>query len=525
VSTVDGLAAALTAQFAGLVADVRKHVEGELRCAIPAADVPGLARWLRARFGAELILMVGGDRRRDRGRFEVHYLFGQDREHWLLHATVTLSPSEPEIPSLATFHYPASRFEREIFDLLGVCARGHPDPRPLVRHGFWPADYFPLRKDAGEREFRDDGQAFPFRQVGGDGVYEIPVGPVHAGIIEPGHFRFSVVGETIIDMKSRLYFAHKGTEKLFEGRLPEDGVELAERVSGDTSVGHALAYCRAIEALGQTVVPRRARYLRAMLLELERLYNHVGDFGMIANDTGFAVAHAHCFRIRERLLRLHKRLTGHRLMRGVLVPGGVRSDLPAGASVVAEVRAALADFDEIVEISLDNTLVVDRLEGTGRLTRQTAGDHGVLGFVARASGLDVDARRDHPFAPYDELSFRVPVLESGDVKARTLIRVEEARESVRLIEQAVEGLPAGPVHARLEPGPAFEPAFALVEGWRGRIVHWVMLDQQGRLERVKVLDPSFLNWRPLSYALLRNIVPDFPLCNKSFNQSYSGNDL
>jgi Ni,Fe-hydrogenase III large subunit len=334
-----------------------------------------------------------------------------------------------------------------------------------------------------------------------------------------------VVGETIIDMKSRLYFTHKGTEKLFEGRALGEGVELAERVSGDTSVGHALAYCQATEALSGTIVPPRARYLRVVLLELERLYNHVGDFGMIANDTGFAAGHSHCFRIRERLLRLNKRLTGHRLLRGAVVAGGVRSELPRGVDVIAEVRAAVADFDEIVEITLDNTLVMDRLEGTGRLTRATARDHGALGFVARASGLDVDTRRDHPFAAYGELPFEVPVFDSGDVKARTLARVAEARESAKLISQAVERLPAGPLEVPLGPVPAFEPAFAAVEGWRGRIVHWLMTDADGRLERVKVLDPSFLNWRPLSYALLKNIVPDFPLCNKSFNQSYSGNDL
>jgi Ni,Fe-hydrogenase III large subunit len=480
---------------------------------------------MRASFGADLALMVGADRRRDSGGFEVHYLFGHDRGGWFLHATVAVAPDSPEIRSLATFHYPASRFEREIFDVFGIRARGHPDPRPLVRHAFWPEDYFPLRKDAAPRDFHDDGRAFPFQQVGGEGVYEIPVGPVHAGIIEPGHFRFSVVGETIIDMKSRLYFTHKGTEKLFEGRAPGDGVELAERVSGDTSVGHALAYCQAVEALSGSVAPARARYLRVILLELERLYNHIGDFGMIANDTGFAAAHSHCFRIRERLFRLNKRLTGHRLLRGALAPGGVRIDLPRELDIASEVRAAAADFDEIVEISLANTLVADRLEGTGRLTTETARDHGVLGFVARASGLDVDARRDHPFAAYGELSFQVPVFDSGDVRARTLVRIQEVRESVRLIEQAVEGLPAGPLASPLGSLPAFEPAFAVAEGWRGRIIHWLMTDGSGRLERVKIFDPSFLNWRPLSYALLKNIVPDFPLCNKSFNQSYSGNDL
>jgi Ni,Fe-hydrogenase III large subunit/Ni,Fe-hydrogenase III component G len=522
--TIDSLRAALAEQFRGRVTGVQRRGT-QLHCVIPAEDIAALAKWLRASFRADLILMVGADRRGSHGRFEVHYLFGYERGNWVLHVTVAVAADSPEIPSLATFHYPASRFEREIFDLFGIRARGHPDPRPLVRHAFWPEDYFPLRKDAAPRDFHDDGQAFPFQQVGGEGVYEIPVGPVHAGIIEPGHFRFSVVGETIIDMKSRLYFTHKGTEKLFEGRALDEGVELAERISGDTSVGHALAYCQAAEVLTGTVVPPRARYLRVILLELERLYNHVGDFGMIANDTGFAAAHSHCFRIRERLLRLNKRVTGHRLLRGALALGGVRTDLPPGLDVVSEVKAALADFDEIVEISFANALVADRLEGTGRLTVQTARDHGVLGFVARASGLDVDTRRDHPFAAYGELSFSVPVFTSGDVRARTLVRVEEARESVKLIQQAVAALPTGPLQARLGASRAFEPAFALVEGWRGRIIHWLMAGASGRLERVKILDPSFLNWRPLSYALLKNIVPDFPLCNKSFNQSYSGNDL
>jgi Ni,Fe-hydrogenase III large subunit len=258
---------------------------------------------------------------------------------------------------------------------------------------------------------------------------------------------------------------------------------------------------------------------------MERLYNHVGDFGAIANDTGYAVAHSHCFRIRERLLRLNKRLTGNRLLRGAIVPGGVRADLPAGLDLPAEVEAAVRDFDEIVALALENTLVLDRLDGTGRLTIRTARDHGVLGYVARASGIDTDVRRDHPFAAYGDLSFRVPVHDGGDVKARTLVRVEEVRESVTLIRQAVERLPAGPLAEPLPALPAFAPGFSLVEGWRGAITHWVMGGGDGRLYRVKVMDPSFLNWRPLSYALLKNIVPDFPLCNKSFNQSYSGNDL
>jgi Ni,Fe-hydrogenase III large subunit/Ni,Fe-hydrogenase III component G len=505
--------------------DVRVVRGNELHCAVRPSALPALAGLLRRDFGAELIFMAAADRRADRGIFEVHYLFAPARENWFVHATAGVPGAAPTIVSLATLHYPASRFEREIYDLFGIVAEGHPDPRPLVRHGFWPADYFPLRKDAAPRDFTDDGRAFPFTQVGGEGVYEIPVGPVHAGVIEPGHFRFSVVGETIIDMKSRLYFTHKGTEKLFEGREPAAGVELAERVSGDTTIGHSLAFCQALEAATGTAVPERARWLRVILLEMERLYNHVADFGMIANDTGYAVGHSHCFRIRERLLRLNKRLTGNRLLRGGVVPGGVGHDLPEGLDLPGELEGALRDFEEIVGLALENTLVLDRLDGTGRLAPRTAQDHGVLGYVARASGIDADVRRDHPFAAYEQLGVRVPVFDSGDVKARTLVRVEEARESVRLIREAVRRLPPGPRAAPLGPLPPYAPAFALVEGWRGAVVHWVMADERGRLHRVKIMDPSFLNWRPLSYALLKNIVPDFPLCNKSFNQSYSGNDL
>jgi Ni,Fe-hydrogenase III large subunit len=203
----------------------------------------------------------------------------------------------------------------------------------------------------------------------------------------------------------------------------------------------------------------------------------------------------------------------------------VAIDAPAGVDVAGEVAAALRDFDEIVAISLANTLVADRLDSTGRLTTRTARDHGVLGLVARASGLDADVRRDHPFAAYAEVAPRVIVSEAGDVRARTLVRVEEARESARLIRRALETLPAGPLSVEVPPLPAFEPAFSLVEGWRGAVIHWVMASASGALERVKVFDPSFLNWPALSYALINNIVPDFPLCNKSFNQSYSGNDL
>jgi len=516
----------LADHFKDRVNNFRVMRGNELHFQIKRGNAIPLAKMLRNDFHAELMLMVANDRRQHKGVFEVHYLFANDRENWFAHATKELPADHATIISMATFYYPASRFEREIKDLFGIQATGSPDRRPLVRHAFWPEDFFPLRKDAAIPEkFEDDGTPFPFLPVSGEGVYEIPVGPVHAGIIEPGHFRFSVVGETVIDLKIRLYFTHKGTEKLFEGRAPAEGVELAERISGDTTIGHSLAYCQALEKLSGTEVPKRAQYLRVILLEMERLYNHIADFGMIANDTGFAVAHSHCFRLRERLLRLNKKLTGNRLLRGGIIPGGVGHDLPPDLNLAAELDVILADFKEIVDISLSNTILLDRLEGTGTLDNKTALDHGVLGYVARASGINFDARRDHPFDAYRELRLNVPVFHSGDVYARTMVRVEEAHEAVSLIKRALAQMPTGPLAVPLASLPAFEPAFGMVEGWRGAIVHWIMVDNDGKLYRVKVKDPSFVNWPALSFALLKNIVPDFPLCNKSFNQSYSGNDL
>lgn len=528
------LRSALEENFYERISNVSVVRGNELHFQISPGDAIPLAKILHADFDSELRLMVANDRRADKGVFEIHYLFVNDKENWYAHATKNLSHEDPTIDSMATFYYPASRYEREIHDLFGIEAVDHPDTRPLVSHAFWPKDYFPLRKDSIVPEtFNDDGTPFEFMTVGGEGVYEIPVGPVHAGIIEPGHFRFSVVGETVIDLKIRLYFTHKGTEKLFEGRAPTDGVELAERISGDSTIGHALAYCQAVESLAGAKIPIRAKYLRVILLEMERLYNHIADFGAICNDTGFAAAHSHCFRIRERLLRLNKRLTGNRLLRDGIILGGVAHDFPAdldpskgsGQSLAAELDSIIADFNEIVEISLSNTMLTDRLDGAGYLTTKTATDHGVLGYVARASGIDIDVRRDHPFAAYPLLQFKVAASAKGDVHARAQIRVNEANESVRIIKQALTELPGGQLVAPLGRLPAWQPAFGMVEGWRGAILHWVMADDNGKLYRVKVKDPSFVNWPALSFAVLKNIVPDFPLVNKSFNQSYSGNDL
>ncbi|WP_327640710.1 NADH-quinone oxidoreductase subunit C [Kribbella sp. NBC_00482] len=471
--------------------------------------------------GFRLALISGHD---DPDGFRVVYLFVAAQPDRRVELVLTTSRSEPRIPSLASLSFPAGRFERELHDLFGIEVTDHPLPRRLVLHQHWPDGWFPMRRDAGEPpEFGDVDEPYPFVKVEGTGVYEIPVGPIHAGLIEPGHFRFSVVGETILKLKARLWFVHKGIEKLAEGKLIADVLPLTERISGDTAVGHALAFCLAVEEARDWRLSGQAQDLRAVLLELERLYNHVTDIGALCNDVGYGIANAHAQRIREQLLRLNKDVTGHRLLRGAIAPGAVRvRSLPT-----PEVLAAIAaDIQEIVDIALANSVVLDRMTGTAVLGLEQARDIGTLGYVARASGLDRDARRDHPFTP---LTARVPASAhaAGDVLSRLLTRVDEIHASVALITELLATRP--PLSAET-PKPGWLAAgrssgVGLVEGWRGTIAHRIEFAPDGTVSRLKIVDPSFFNWPALPVALADTIVPDFPLTNKSFNLSYAGNDL
>lgn len=507
---------------------------GVWRLQAPAGALQRVMEMLIRQLGG-IVLLAAGEDRPQVDAMHVHYLIGLtgasregggSNDRWeLVHVTISLPREAPVLPSLAALSFPMSRFEREMRDLLGIEPVGHPDPRPLVRHGFWPETFYPLRHDAVVPDFEDDGRPFPFTAVEGDGLYEIPVGPVHAGVIEPGHFRFNVLGETILKMRARLYFTHKGTERLFMGRRPDEGVILAERVSGDTSVGHALAFCQAVEALAGVDVPRSAKVLRTVLLELERLYNHVTDVGAIIGDTGFPVGQAHCLRLRECLLRLNKEVAGHRLLRGVVVPGGVIGVDRLDGGVVPTIERVVSDFEEVVQICRDNTLVADRLEGTGRLLAEVARDFGVVGYVARACNVAYDARRDLPFAAYEWVGVAPVVEKAGDVQARLEVRVREVRQALGIMTDALSSLAASVNRVAVGRLPPFTAAFGVVEAWRGRLVHMVLAAEDGRLHRVKIVDPSFFNWPALARTLDDNIVPDFPLCNKSFNASYSGNDL
>ncbi|MBK5305393.1 MAG: NADH-quinone oxidoreductase subunit C [Frankiaceae bacterium] len=460
----------------------------------------------------------------DADGFRVVYLFTAGHPDRRVELELHTDSHTPEIPTLAAVSFPAGRFEREMRDLYGIVPLHHPLPRRLVRHQHWPRGWYPMRSDAGPRPaFEPVDDSYGFLTVQGRGVYEIPVGPIHAGVIEPGHFRFSVVGETIIKLKARLWFTHKGIEKLAEGKSPSDALPLMERVSGDTAVGHSLAFCLAVEeALGWSV-PEPASLLRAVVLELERLYNHIADIGALCNDVGFGVLNAHALRIREQLLRLNADVTGHRLLRGaVLVGGATVRQLPTAA----QLAAVAAEVAEIVDLALRNSTVRDRFTGTALLSAEQVRDVGALGYVARASGVDHDARRDHPFHNATTSVSAVTDVR-GDVLARFLVRAGEVQASVALLNLLLAEARSG---AWLSEGPQQlmgerMSGVGLVEGWRGTVAHRVEVGADGRLARVKIVDPSFMNWPALPLALGDTIVPDFPLVNKSFNLSYAGNDL
>jgi Ni,Fe-hydrogenase III large subunit len=410
-------------------------------------------------------------------------------------------------PSVGRVHPPAIRLERAIRDLVGLEPEGLPDTRPWLRHG----------------------GAYPFLPAEGESLHQIPVGPVHAGIIEPGHFRFTANGETVVRLEARLGYVHKGIDALMTGASIERTAVLAGRVSGDSTVAFALAFAQAVEAALGVEVPPRAVWLRALAAELERLANHFGDFGAVCNDAAFAVMHAQCGLLREQVLRAADACFGHRLMMDRVIPGGTRCDLPWEGerllrALVADVRSR---FPDLVELYEDTASLKDRTVGTGILSSALAHQFAAGGYVGRASGRSFDARRTPGYAPYDRLQFEVPVVQAGDVNARVWIRIREIEQSTALVEQILRGLPSGQISVPVATSGSSgnREGLALVEGFRGDILAWVRIGPDGKIARCHLRDPSWFQWPLLEAAIEGNIVADFPLCNKSFNCSYSGHDL
>jgi Ni,Fe-hydrogenase III large subunit/Ni,Fe-hydrogenase III component G len=461
--------------------------------------------------------------------FTVHHLWASADPPGFVRLWARVGRETPRFPSIAARHPVANWFEREIMDYFGPSPSGHPNPNRVALHDDWPESAWALRKDFddGRPVPRVGGQFRPYRPVTGEGVFHLPVGPVHAGIIEPGHFRFGVAGEPVLYLQLRLFYVHKGIEKRFE-RLPwRHGLFLAESISGDTAVGHALAYAHAIERLAGVEPPPRARHIRVALLELERVYNHVADIGAIATDVAFTVPASRAQALREGLVRVQERLFGSRLLRGTVALGGVKCDLTVERrkELLLQLERLEREFADLVTQLIDSGTFTDRVDRTGILETQVARDLGVVGIAGRASGLDLDLRRDQPHDAYGALRFAVPVEEGGDVRARLMVRAREVEQSLSILRQALEGMPEGDVVTSLpDVLPAAASALGWAEAWRGECLHWVRTDAQGRLDRVKVTDPSFKNWPAIVRAVPGNIVPDFPVINKSFNLSYSGND-
>ena len=479
--------------------------------------------------GGRLIALWGSDERDRHRGFRLRVAL-EDRDGITV-LEHTLPDANARYPDLSPIFAPANRMQRATYDLVGIAAETD-DERPWLWMASWPIDQFPLRRDFVASSSWEPGQeAYEFVKVEGDGVHEIPVGPVHAGIIEPGHFRFQIVGEKVLRLEERLGYTHKGIEKRFEALPIVDAGRLAGRISGDSAVAYAWAYAQAVEAIARIVPPARALWLRALCLERERLANHLGDLGALGNDAGFAFGLAQFSRLREDVLRTNAAAFGHRLLMDVIVPGGVMRDIAfehvhrmrdEADRIVYEIRELRNIYDEHAGLQ-------DRFRNCGRVSSELAARLGLLGLAGRASGLSRDVRCDFGSPPYDRLGVRIATQTAGDVWARVAVRFDEAIESTRLIVAITAALldraTSGEIGAPIDDVRADRFALGYVEGWRGPVLIALESGPDGTIRRCHAHDPSWSNWPAIEHAVIGNIVPDFPLINKSFNLSYSGHDL
>ena len=498
--------------------------------AVPAAIARVTAQqWSKAARRAResehrLVALWGADLRESEGAFAIYAAFATSNGLVVLH--VPVAEARPAYPDLSALFPAANRMQRAVGDLLGLEAEGADDRRPWLRHGAWLAGEYPLRRDFRASAAANAEVPYPFVRVEGDGVHEIPVGPIHAGIIEPGHFRFSVVGEKVLRLEERLGYTHKGIDKRFESFSVAEGYRLAGRVSGDSTVAFAWAYAQAAESALELAPPPRARWLRALMLERERVANHLGDLGALGNDAALAFCLTQFMRLKEDWLRLNDRVLGHRFMMDRIVPGGVDAAISAthAEAVIRQAHEVEAEVGGLRAIFEEHAGLQDRLITTGRVTPELARRLGLAGLAGRASGQAFDLRADLPCEPYDALEVRKAGRTAGDVAARVHVRFDELLESLRLIRASVLQAPEGAT--RVEAGTARAGAFGIgwVEGWRGEVLVAHEAGREGRIRRCHAHDPSWQGWPLIEHAVMGNIVPDFPLINKSFNLSYSGHD-
>lgn len=484
--------------------------------------------WLHKELSSPVMMFFAEDLRKESGTFGLYCVFLNAQKHSWTVVRQAVAQEAPVFMSLSKEVYSASLFEREISEMFGIIARGNPDPRSLRLHDeVWPAGQYPLRKDFHPPPKNEGGASqYRFQRVEGEGIFEVPVGPVHAGIIGPGHFRFSVAGEPIINLELRLGWTHRGIEKLLEGKTGDEALRISECICGDTAFGYSLALSNSIEKILGVVAPERAQVLRIVFLELERLYNHANDMGGIALDVGFSFPAQFASLIKEAILQLNEKLCGSRYLKGVNAIGGVLKDIddPGQGVCREQLFKVKKDFAELEKMLFGSVSFMDRVDAAGILRTKTARDIGITGLAARASGIGLDMRKVFPGA-YTKVAFKAAREQAGDVAARLKVRCSEVDESLSIITQCL-GILKNCDPGTITQGSAQEGfAIGCAEAWRGPVRVWVRMNAQGRIERCKIVDPSFLNWEGLSFAVLGNIIPDFPLCNKSFDLSYPGNDL
>lgn len=473
-----------------------------------------------------LVAMFANDERIINQNFAVYCIFsGLNKGDFKVIKAILKQDEKLEFPSLVPIIPAAAWYEREIHDLFGIVPQGHPDLRRLVLHENWPDGKYPMRKDFNmDEDIEMTIGSYSMQSARGEGVFEVPVGPIHAGIIEPGHFRFSQAGENIISLDAKLFFTHRGIEKSVEN-LPADlALYKIERICGACTVSHAFSFSQAIENLAHVEIPVRAKYIRMIAAELERLYNHVGDVGNLCAGVGFSVGTSNGARMKEYLMRLNEYISGNRFLRGIIIPGGVNLDIKENdiREIGYELEILESDFKELVEILLETDAFLDRINHTGMLYREDAFKLGVVGVAARASGIELDIRRDHPYALYSTVDFKVPVYRKGDVASRLRVRIDEVFQSISLIRQIMDVMTyEGALNTKIPNIPPYTSGFGWSESARGSNLHWVMIGEKNKLYRCFVRSASYSNWPALTIAVPGNISPDFPLINKSFELCYA----
>ncbi|MCX8130673.1 MAG: NADH-quinone oxidoreductase subunit C [Clostridia bacterium] len=521
---------ALRRSFPGEIKKYETVNNNEIYIEITTESVMEICNFIYKNIDCSLVSLFANDDRTLDESYAVYYTFAIRKAGALLVVKTKVSNDKAVLKSISSSIPAACLYEREVSDMYGINFEGIPDNRKFVFHENWPEKLYPMRKEVPVSEkppFEDNEQEFI--KINGTGVFEIPVGPVHAGIIEPGHFRFSVAGEPIINLEAKLFYVHKGIEKLSENQHFEKVLFLSERISGDETFSNSLAYCMALEKIaGFTQIPERADYTRTILCELERLYNHIGDIAGLCVDVAYVFANGQFAMMRRWCQMLNEELTGSRFLRSANRPGGLRKDFIKNKEsiILSSLQKLDKEFNETVNIIKSNSMFIDRVENTGIVRHSVAVDLNAVGPAARAAGIREDVRANYPYAAYDRIQFSIPEHRNGDVNCRMNTKIEEVNESIKIIQKSIESMPVEGNF--IEPVTDIEPykyAFGITESPRGENVHWLMSGEKNTIFRYKIRTPSFCNWPVLCHAVKGNIVPDFPLINKSFNLSYSGNDL